>query len=362
MKKTGLKFFLSLVLLVIFILILDYILPVKIIKIEEPKKTTFELPEEINSYFVSYDIYTSFSNFSTADRLDVLKSMEKNRISISMITDCTKESKSLENIYQNKILISKCFIENGLTNFQDLVIIPFGKNKKQLEKNQCKEIINLTKSIEFDILNFPKFFKFFFWYPFNKEKAYSNLKNIAPFEQILSNYNPQEITCILAGVGAYSRIKFADKNGKSLILDFDYLLGSVKNKIYTYDLLSIDLSKNKKVIFNALKNGNNIIYLTDKDLDIDLFIKGITKNYFVGDIIDLSEKPVINLKISGENLYTSVLLNGKVVKNYSSGSLKLTPKNSGSYTFIVYRYKVKLPFNILLGVKPVAVTNSIYFQ
>ncbi len=362
MKKTGLKFFFGLILLISFILTLDYILPIKVVKLEETKKIDINLPEELNSYLISYDIYTSFSKFSTADKLDVLKSMEKNNISISILTDCTEESQSLENIYGNKILISKCFVKDGLINFTDFTVIPYGKKINEIKQNQCKELLNLTKSLDFNITDFPKIFKFFLWYPFNKDKAYSNLKNVANFDEAISNYNPQTTTCILGGIGAYSRLKTADKNGKSLILDFNYLLGVVKNKIYSYDLLSIDQQKNKELIFNALKNGNNIIYLTDKDIDVDLFVKGITKNYLPGSIIDLSENPVINLKVKGENTYTSVLLNGKVTKNYNTGNLKITPKNGGSYTFIVYRYKMRLPFNILLGVSPVAVTNSIYFQ
>ena len=362
MKKTGLKFFLALILLILFVFILDYISPIKIVKIEQTKKTDIDLPEELNSYFVSYDIYTSFSKFSTADKLDVLKSMEKNNLSISMITDCTKESQSLENIYKNKILLSKCFVKDGLINFSDFTVVPFGKKVDELKQNQCKEVLNLTKSLNFSIVDFPKILKFFLWYPFNKEKAYQNLKNVAQLDEAISDFNPQKTTCILGGVGAYSRFKIADINGKSLMLDFNYLLGMVKNKIYTYDLLSINPEKNKELIFNALKNGNNIIYLTDKDLNVDIFVRGITKNFLVGSIVDLTEKPVINLKVNGKNIYTSVLLNGKVMKNYSPGNLKISPKNSSSYTFVVYRYKIKLPFNILLGVYPVAITNSIYFQ
>ena len=362
MKRTGIKLFLGLVLIILFIFILDYILPVKIVEIKELSKKEIDFPENINSYFVSYDIYTSFSNLSTADKLDVLKGMDKNNISVSMVTDCNSGSSSLEGIYRDKVILSKCSVKNGNVNFSNFSVIPFGKEVKDLKPNQCKEILNFTKSLEFNITDFPKIFKFFIWYPFNKEKAYENLKSYAKIEESFTDYDPQKITCVLGGVGAYSRIKTANENGKNLILDFNYLLGMVKNKIYTTDILSMNLQKNKEIVFNALKNGNNIIYLTDKDFDMDIFVKGITKNYLLGNVVDLSEKPVIHLKVNGENLYTSVLLNGKVSSNYSAGSLKITPKNSSSYTFIVYRYKMRLPFNILLGVSPVAVTNPIYFQ
>jgi hypothetical protein len=361
-KKISIKLFFSLILLILIILLLDYILPVKVVKFGKLKKTDIYMPEELNSYFLSYDIYTSSSKFSTADKLDVLKSMEKNNVSISMITDCTKESQQMENIYKNKILLSKCYVKDRLINFSDFTIVPFGEEIDELQKNQCKEFLNLTKSLDFNVVDFPKIFKFFLWYPFNKERAYQNLRSVASFDEYISNFNPQKTTCILGGVGAYSRIKTANIDGKSLILDFNYLLGMVKNKIYTYDMLSIDLKRNKEIIFNALKNGNNIIYLTNKDLDVDIFIKGITKNYLVGNVVDLSEKPVINLKVKGNNVFTSVLLNGKPMKHYLAKNIKLTPKNSGSYTFIIYRYKMRLPFNILLGVSPIAITNSIYFQ
>ncbi len=362
MKKTGLKFFLGLFFLILLIFIFDYIFPVKIVKIEQPQKISIYLPEELNSYIVSFDIYTSFSKFSTADKLDVLNGMERNSISVSMVTDCTKASQTLEGIYGNKILFSKCSINKSLLNFGGLTVVPFLKKVDNLDKNQCKEILNLTKSLDFSILNFPKILKFFFWHPFDKDKAYENLIKIAEIEESISKIDSQKTTCFLGGVGAYSRLKLADEKGKSSILDFNYLLGMVRNKIYSYDLLSIDLDKNKEVVFNALKNGNNIIYLTNKDLNIDVFVKGITRNYLVGSVVDLSEKPVINLKVNGKNIFTSVLLNGKVVKSYDVGDIKITPKNSSSYTFVVYRYKIRLPFNILLGVSPVAVTNPIYFQ
>ena len=154
MKK--IKILLVLILLILSVFIFDYIYPVKVVKIEQTNETDISLPEGLNSYFISYNIYTSFSKFSTADRLDVLEGMEKNKISASLITDCTEESKSLEGIYKNKTLISSCSAEESLINFTGLSIVPFGKKVDDLKENQCKEIVNLTKSLEFNVVNIPR--------------------------------------------------------------------------------------------------------------------------------------------------------------------------------------------------------------
>jgi len=339
-----------------FIFNLDNITSIKKIKISKVFAPKIIIPEDIHSYNLSFDNLTYYSGISNSTEKDILLAMENDNLNIAMITDCTKYSSRFENVYGDRIILSDCSIQNKIIQFDGLEILPYKTSGEQ--RADCEEIMNLGKSIELSFSNILKAIKFSLWYPFSKEKAYYNLYKMMDIEEQAEKLDPQLTTCIIGGVGSYSKIKY---NNTSLP-DLTYMLKLVKNKIYTTEILTTDLKKDRDQIIKALKNGNNIIIFGNEDIDFDVYVETPERKYYVGDLIEMSSNPVIKGKIKGTKVLTAVYKNGKLIKYLDQISFEIKPKTTGYYTFVLYKYSVKLPFGIYLGVKPVSVTNSIYLQ
>ncbi len=343
--------FLLFILFFIIFFNLDNIFPVKHFSVADIKEYKSDFPESINTYRLVYDIYTNKSGISTAGEKEILKSLSKNGIDIALITDCVPFSSSLEGIYGNKVILSKCNRENNVVSYGNLII--------SNDSSGCREIFNLTKSIKFDILYLSSLFKFFLFQLFSLEKAYSQLEDFVnfdiDFDKISSNL------CYISGVGFYSRFTFLNGKGGFSLLNVDYTLPIVINKIYTFDRLNSNLVYSKDLVFNAIKNGN-LISIFSKDIDFDVFVKETNSIKPVGSLVYIENNPEIFVNSENKDILIAVYKNGYLSKVFEISSFRLKPESEGFYTFIAYRYTMKLPFGIYTGVRPVAFLGSVFVQ
>ncbi len=357
LRKKSRKKWKILVLLLLFFLLyfnLDFILAVKHFSVKETTRVEFEKPN-IKSYVLSYDVYTSKSGISTTSERELIEAMEKNGIDIAIVNDCGYLASKMEGVYGDKVVISKCFVKDGTVNFKDLSfsIYPVSKEKT------CPEIYNLTRSVHLSLSTLPSLIKFFTVQLFDKENAYRNLTDFVEINFDISRF--EIFPCFISGVGHYSKIKILEKETTFSLLDINYTLSLVKNKVYLDENLTSDIEKNKQIIFKAIKNGHISSIFSD-DFKGEVFIRE-NKNFKpVGSLTKLSENPEILVKTKKGNILTAVYKNGKLKSVYTADSFVLKPESAGVYSFVVYSYSLKLPFGIYLGVKPVAYLGNTYFQ
>ncbi len=353
-KKRKIRFLLLFFLLFFLYILMDVILPVRHFSVTETTKVDFEKPA-LKSYTLSYDIYTSKSGLSTTGEKELISSMQKRGIDIAIINDCGFLASRLEGVYGDKVIISKCYISDGIINFQGISfsIYPLEKEKT------CPEIYNLTRSVNLSFSSFPSLFKFFILQPFNREMAYENLLDFTELDIDLGRF--QKDPCFISGIGHYSRLKLIGEKGKISLLDIDSTISLVRNKIFTTEELISDVEKSKELIFSALKNGN-VISIFSKDFDGEIFVKERDRVLPVGSLVKLENRPEILVKVKKGNILTAVYKNGKLKSVYRTDSFVLKPDKEGFYSFIVYRYSMKMPFDFYLGVRPVAFLGNVYVQ
>ena len=353
-KKRKIRFLLLFFLLFFLYLLTDVILPVKHFSVSDATRVDFDKPA-LKSYTLSYDIYTSKSGLSTTGEKELISSMQRNGVDIAIINDCGFLASRLEGVYGDKVIISKCYISSGIVNFQGIFFSIYPLRKE----GECPEIYNLTRSVHLSFSSFPSLFKFFIFQPFNREIAYENLLDFTEFDIDLDRF--QKNPCFISGIGHYSRLKLIGEKGKISLLDIDNTISLVRNKIYITEDLVSDVEKNKEIIFSALKNGNVVSIFSD-DFDGDIFVKERDKILPVGSLVKLENRPEILVKVKKGNILTAVYKNGKLKSVYRTDSFVLKPDKEGFYSFIVYRYSMKMPFGFYLGVRPVAFLGNVYVQ
>ncbi len=332
---------------------LDVFFPVKHFSISVNDQQQVSFPtDKIKRYTLVYDIYTTRSGLSTVGEKELLEALIKNSIDIAFITDCTYLSSRLEGIYEDKILISGCYTEKGVNYYENLSI-------SRKDHSDCFEIFNLTDSIKFDLLHISSLFKFFIFQLFNKEKAYKQLEDFIDFYPDFDRLSKNP--CYISAVGFYSRLKFLGESESFSILDVNYTLPVVSNRLYLSQDLTSDINFSKSLIFNALKDGH-IISFFSKDFDADLFILEDTTVKPVGSLVSLENNPRIMVKIKNPDILIVVYKNGKIHSTYSASSVVIKPDKEGFYSFVVYRYNIKLPFGFFAGVRPVAFLGNVFVQ
>ncbi len=333
---------------------LDIVFPVKHFSITDIKQTDWTFPEDLKRYSLVFDIYTTKSNLSVASEKDILQSLNKNNIDITLLTDCNFFSSKVEGIYGDKVLISKCHIKNK-TIYYDNFAVSFG----QSNSSNCVEIYNLTKGISFNILNISSLFKFMIFYPFSTEKSYKNLLDFNYLSLKLPDFSKNP--CYISGTGYYGRVKFLEKDYSITILDPNKTLSLVYNKLYLKQDITSDLQTTKELIFNAIKNGNLISIYYPK-LDVDIVAKQNQMFMPVGSVLNIDKSPEIFVKLSKGNILLTVYKNGKLKSVFNEKSFVLKPDSEGYYTFVLYSYNIHIPFGIYLGVQPIAFLGNFYIQ
>ncbi|NPA51318.1 MAG: hypothetical protein GXO22_00290 [Aquificae bacterium] len=332
---------------------LDVFLPLKHFSVSPYEPAKASMPQEsLKSYSIVYDVYTNKSGLSTIGEKELLKALMKNNIDIAFLSDCTYLSSRLEGIYGDKILISRCYTKNGI-NFYDEFSVSKDSNAS------CYELFNLTKSVNFDLLHVSSLFKFFLFSFFDEKKAYDQLTDFVSVNLDFKRFSNNP--CFLSGVGFYSRLKFLETKGTISFLDVNYTLPLVLNKIYLSQELTSDISFSKSLIFDALKNGNTISIFS-RDFKGDIFVEegGDTKP--IGSLVSVEKNPKIFITLDNQDILIVVYKNGQIYSAHDTNSLVIKPKKEGFYTFVAYKYNMKLPFGFYTGVKPLAFLGNVFIQ
>ncbi|WP_457644112.1 hypothetical protein [Persephonella sp.] len=306
---------------------LDNLIPVKRVSLSPVSDRSVENP--YFKYRTVYGLKTYRAGNSLITEEDILNALKESNIHYAFLTD------QRENIFEG--------------NYESYYIL-----NKKLE--ECKEILDPEK-LKISPLNLITYLKFFIWYPFNKDLAYNNIWKLYSEDTFFENFDPEKDKCFVGTV--QGNIQFKTRNISFPELTHQIML--VKNYIFLEEKLIDQLYSTKLNLYLSMDSGRVITTLY-YDPDLEIFVKTDDGFFTVGDLIDLSTDPEIFIRTSSGKFITAVYKNGKVVGYFPPGTVHIKPENPGYYNVVVFKYSFKLPFNLFLGVRPVAFSNGIFFK
>ncbi|WP_457641537.1 hypothetical protein [Persephonella sp.] len=330
-KKNNIKrkFVVPIVTIIILLFNLDNFLPIKIINISENKNIS--VPENpFYQYPVIYGINTYKTGKSLITDNDILKALKESNFHYAFLKN------SDENIFEKK--------------YDDYFIF----NKKVEE---CVEIFNINH-LDISIFDIFTILKFYLWYPVNKDLAFNNLWKLYSDGLFFKNYNLEKDKCFIGELGGYIKFKIADDFA---FPDLSREFKMIRNNVVLEEELSDQFYTIKLDLYLAMESGRSIVNLYH-NVNMEIFVKTDDGFFTIGDTMDLSTNPEIFVKVGKGKFITAVYKNGKLREHFPAGNIHIKPENTGYYYFIVYKYNFKLPFNIYLGVRPVAFSNGIFIQ
>ena len=231
-----------------------------------------------------------------------------------------------------------------------------GKYVFILEDTKCKAIFSIENQ-KTGFFSKIRDLKFLLFYNIDKETAfYYKYKNIDK-SVIFTNFNPIKDICFTAKNEGLIKEKYIKSAQKFTFPDINYQLKLIRNILYIKKELD-SFYKKKKQYLNAINKGNSYAFFY-KNPDIEFFVKTKRNYYTFGDLIKISENPVMYFYTNPKYII-AVYINGKL-ENYYKGSFFKAPKSAGYYQFVVFDYKYNL-FNLFFGFDIIAITNPVYFE